>query len=163
MTISLIVAVADNGVIGHADDPLPWRQSADLRRYRAITTGHPIIMGRKTYETIGKPLPDRTNIIVSRNPAYTAEGCTITTSIEAALQVARDTGTDEAFIIGGGALFAATLSLVEKLYITEVHAQPEGDTYFRFDARDWVVTQRQDYEADEKNQYPYSFVDYVRK
>lgn len=162
MKLSLIVAVADNGVIGHVDDPLPWRQSADLKHYRAVTTGHPIIMGRKTYQTIGRPLPERTNIIVTRNHAFTAEGCVVVDSIEAALETARQTGSDEAFIIGGGTLFTATMPMVEKMYVTEIHATPEGDTFFTFTAADWRETAREDYPADEKNQYPYSFVTYER-
>jgi dihydrofolate reductase len=158
--VSFIVAVADNGVMGKQGAELPWRQSADLVRYREITMGHPIIMGRKTYESIGHPLPGRQNIIVTRNPAYRAEGCTVATSLEAALQAAND--SDEIFIIGGGMLFAAAMPLADKLYLTQIHAKPDGDVFFQYDPADWQEIEHESYPADAKNQYPYSFVTFTK-
>jgi dihydrofolate reductase len=162
MLVSIIVAVADNGVIGTKDAMLPWHQSADLTRYKAITMGHPIIMGRKTYESIGKPLPGRTNIVVTRNEDYYAAGCEIVYSLREAIELAEQIGTDEAFVIGGGIIFQEALTLADKLYVTEIHASPEGDTYFRYDPSAWVQQSRESHDADEKNQYPYSFVNLER-
>lgn len=163
MTISLLVAVAENGVIGKQGELLPWKLSSDLKRFKLLTMGHPIIMGRKTYETIGRPLPGRLNIIITRDQEFSAEGCVVVHSIDEAITKAKSEDTDEIFIIGGGVIFEETLPLADKLYLTEVHASPDGDTFFRYDKSDWQEVDRQDFAADEKNQYPYSFVTLTKK
>ncbi|HEY9661255.1 MAG TPA: dihydrofolate reductase [Allocoleopsis sp.] len=163
MIISLLVAVAENDVIGKQGELLPWKLSSDLKRFKELTMGHPIIMGRKTYETIGRPLPGRLNIIITRDTNFTAQGCTIVHSIPQALNLAKAEDTNEIFIIGGGVIFEETLPLADKLYLTEVHAQPDGDTFFRYNKDEWQELERQDFDADDKNQYPYSFVTLVKK
>lgn len=160
MTISLIVAVAENGVIGKTGVMLPWRLPADLKRFKEVTMGHPIIMGRKTYETIGRPLPGRQNIIVTRNPDYKADGCEVVSSLPEALEAAKN--SEEAFIIGGGQLFEQALPLADKLYLTLVHASPDGDVFFHYDPADWQEISNEPHEADDKNQYPYSFLTLLR-
>jgi dihydrofolate reductase len=163
MNMSLLVAVAENGVIGKQGELLPWKLSSDLKRFKTLTVGHPIIMGRKTYETIGRPLPGRLNIVVSRSPDFAPEGCTVAHSIVEAIEIAKKADPEEIFIIGGGVIFEETLPLANKLYLTEVHAEPDGDTYFRYDKQAWQEIERQDLPADEKNQYAYSFVTLIKK
>lgn len=153
--ISLIVAVAENGVIGKKGVIMPWRLPGEQARFKAITMGHPIIMGRTTYETIGRPLPGRQNIIVTHDPAYKAEGCEVVHSIEQALQIAQD--SEEIFIIGGNSIYEQTMPLATKLYFTRVHASPEGDTFFRYDSAEWTEISRERHPADDKNQYDYTF------
>lgn len=155
MQISLIVAVADNGVIGKKGTMLPWHQAADLKRYKALTIGHPIIMGRTTYESIGHPLPGRQNIVVTHKADYEAPGCTVAHSIDEALQAAR--ASDEIFINGGEAIYEQTLARASKIYLTRIHASPDGDAFFRFNSADWIETELESFPADERNQYPYSF------
>ena len=129
MIISSIVAVAENRVIG-SDNDIPWRLSTDLKYFKKKTTGHHIIMGRKSFLSIGKPLPNRTNVIVTRDPFFIASNCIVVHSIPEAIEVARSRGETEAFITGGGMIYEQTMELVDQLYITEVNAQPEGDVYF---------------------------------
>lgn len=155
MIISLIVAVAENGVIGKKGMVLPWRLPADLAHFKKVTFGKPIIMGRATYETIGRPLPGRLNIIVSRDRAYPAEGCTVVSSLEAALDAAGDAA--EVFIIGGGQIFEQALPLAEKMYLTRVHAEPEGDVFFRYNQTEWEESGVEYHRADQNNEYSYSF------
>ncbi|HZJ73905.1 MAG TPA: dihydrofolate reductase [Perlabentimonas sp.] len=126
-TISVIVAVADNNVIG-ANNQLIWRISNDLKRFKAITTGHSVIMGRKTFESIGRPLPKRHNIVVSRNKDLKIEGCTVVLSLQDALALCAQ--EDEVFVIGGGELYRQALPLASKLYLTRVHKVFDGDTFF---------------------------------
>lgn len=148
--------MARNGVIGK-NNTLPWRLPADLRYFRQLTTGHPIIMGRKNYEDIGKPLPGRTNIVVTRQRTYTAPGCIVVNSIEQALAAAGV--DDEVFVIGGADIYRQTLDSADRLYITEIGADIEGDTFFpEFDRSQWHETRRDRHEPDEINPYPYSFV-----
>jgi dihydrofolate reductase len=129
MTISLIVAVSDNGVIG-AKNQMPWHLSADLQRFKKITSGHPVIMGRKTFESIKKPLPNRTNIVISRQD-FSATGCIAAKSIEEAIAKAKKCdGKDEIFIIGGAEIYRQSVELVQRMYITRVHIKVAGDTYF---------------------------------
>jgi len=136
-----------------------WNLGTDMARFRDITKGHPIIMGRKTYDSIGRrPLPGRLNIVISRHPDFTAPDCKIVTTLEAALKTARATGTDEAFVIGGGAIYAEALPLADQIYLTRVHAAPPGDTYFRFPAAGWREISHEDHPADDQNDYPYSFI-----
>jgi len=161
MAISIVVAVAGNGVIGR-NGKLPWRLPADLRHFRSITMGKPIVMGRLTHESIGRPLPGRKNIVVTRNREYRAEGCCVIHGpgeLAAALP-----GTVEVMIIGGAGLYADMLPLANRLYMTEVHAKIEGDVCFpEFDRRQWQEAERQFHRADGENEYDYSFVRLVRK
>jgi len=138
MLISILVAVADNGVIGR-DGGLPWRISSDLKTFRRLTMGKPLIMGRRTFQSLKKPLDGRDNIVVSRNPDYSPEGTIMAADFEAAVEIGRGCaerrGVDEIAVIGGTAVFAAALPLAGRLYKTEVHGSPEGDAYFP--AVDW--------------------------
>ena len=141
MIISLVVAVADNGVIGR-DGTLPWRISSDLKTFRRLTMGKPLIMGRRTFQSLKKPLDGRDNIVVSRNPDYRPEGAIMASDFETALEIGRDCaerrGVDEIAAIGGTAVFAAALPLAGRLYKTEVHGSPAGDAYFPADDwKDW--------------------------
>ena len=153
--------MAENRVIG-INNTLPWRLPADLRHFRKLTTGHHVIMGRRNYESIGRPLPDRHNIVVTRNPNYRAPGCQVKDSIEKALQ---DIQNDpEIFIIGGAEIYRQALSMTDRMHLTLVHAEVDGDIYFpEFDTHDWKETSRTRHEADEKNPFAYSFVTYDRK
>lgn len=155
MQISLIVAAADNGVIGNQGS-IPWRQKADMQFFRQTTNGHPIIMGRSTFESFKNgPLPNRQNIVITRNTNYAAQGAVVVHSIEEALRVAHD--TDEVFIIGGGAIYEQSLPLATRLYLTRIHAEPEGDTFFTFDASQWELISSEHHPADADNQYDYTF------
>lgn len=139
--VSVIAAVAANGVIG-AGNALPWRLPEDLKHFRAATLGHPVIMGRKTFESIGRPLPGRRNIVVTRNAEYQAAGCETAASLAAAL--AACAGTDEVFVIGGAELYAAALPLAQRLYLTEIRAAFDGDARFPdFDRGAWRETARE--------------------
>ena len=155
MRMSLIVAMDEQGVIGDAGG-LPWRLSADLKHVKKTTMGKPIIMGRKTHESIGKPLPDRENIVISRNPRYRPEGCTVFKDLESALEYCSK--NDEVFIMGGSELFRMTIGVATRIYLTEVHARVQGDTWFpQFNRGEWREISREDHPADDKNEYPYSF------
>lgn len=147
MELSIIVAMAQNRAIGR-DNQLLWHISTDLRRFKAITMGHTIIMGRRTYQSIGRPLPGRRNIVVSRNPSFSAEGCTVAQSLEAALALCP--AGDEAFVIGGGQIYAQALPLAHRMYITLVHSDMEADTFFpEYDPAQWrVVAEQEDSQAD---------------
>jgi dihydrofolate reductase len=148
--------MARHGVIGK-DNTLPWRLPADLRYFRQLTTGHHIILGRRNYEDIGKPLPGRINIVVTHQKAYTAPGCIVVNSIEQALAAAST--DDEIFIIGGADIYRQTLSVADRLYITEIDADIEGDTYFpQFARNQWREVHREGHAQDAQNPYPYSFV-----
>ncbi|TAK77054.1 MAG: dihydrofolate reductase [Gammaproteobacteria bacterium] len=153
--LSAIVAMGENRVIGK-NNQLPWRLPADLRHFKAITTGHPIIMGRKTYESIGRPLPNRLNIIVTRNRAFEAPGCVVVTSMAEAVQQADG---EEAFIIGGAEVYQQAMPLVQRLYLTVVHHVFEGDAYFpALNMAEWREAAREKHEADEENAWACSFV-----
>lgn len=156
MRVSLICAVARNGVIG-TDNHLPWRLPADLRRFKQLTMGHSIIMGRKTYESIGNALPERTNIVVSRQPGYRASGCQVAPSLEQALAMAR--GEEEIFVIGGATLYAQALPLADRIHLTRIDQEFTGDTRMpAIDRLAWQETAREDHPADGANPYAYSFV-----
>lgn len=131
--VAIIAAVAENGVIG-SDGDMPWRLSTDLKRFKQITMGKPVIMGRRTFQTLGKPLPGRTNIVVTRDPSFRADGVVTAGDLPAALAAASDAagraGSDEVFVIGGGQIYAAAIDRADRLYITHVDAQPAGDTHF---------------------------------
>ena len=155
MRISLIAAMAENRVIGR-DNQLPWRLSADLKHFRKITTGKPIIMGRNTHESIGKPLPDRLNIIITRDQQYQADGCVVVHSIDAALEAAGE--VEEVMIMGGAQLYEQMIERADRLYLTLVHAEIEGDVYFPdIDWEHWHEISAENFKSDDKNEYDYSF------
>lgn len=156
MKISIVVAMSTNGVIGR-DNQLPWHLPADLQHFKKTTMGKPILMGRKTYESIGRPLPGRTNIVITRDADYAAEGCVVVYSIEAALQAAGE--QDEIMIIGGAEFYRQILPLADTIYLTRIHEDFAGDTYFpELNPAEWHEVERTDWEADEKNSHRYSFV-----
>ncbi|MDX1734942.1 MAG: dihydrofolate reductase [Halioglobus sp.] len=166
LTLAIIVAVADNGVIGRGD-ALPWHLPDDLQYFKSVTMGKPIVMGRKTFESIGRPLPGRTNIVISRDPAYRPHGATAVTSLPDALSLAEDValidGVEEALVIGGAEIYALALPLAGRLYVTEVHASVEGDVVFpQVDWGRWREVSRQRRDAVDPNPYDYSFVVYER-
>lgn len=149
MIRSFVVAVARNGVIGHTNG-LPWRLPADLAFFKRLTMGHPIIMGRKTYESIGKPLPGRLNIVVTRSPGFAAPGCTVVGTLDDAYRAAGDAA--EVFIIGGAQIYEAAFASADRIYLTEVESEITGDTYFpRFERRDWIETVLETHARDERH------------
>lgn len=163
MIISLIAALDRQRGIGK-DNQLPWRLPADLKRFRELTTGHHLIVGRKTYESIGKPLPNRTLIIVTRQPGFQAEGCLIVNSVETALALAEARGESEVFVIGGAEIYAQTLSLADRLYLTFVDAKVTADAFFpAYEAAYWVEQETIPHAADEKNPFALTFKTLVRK
>jgi dihydrofolate reductase len=157
MKISLIVAMSSNRAIG-LDGQMPWHLSADLRRFKQITMGFPIIMGRLTFEAIARPLPGRTNIIVSRNPAFMADGCSVVDSVEAAINHACRLA-DEVFVIGGSTLYEATLPIADTLYVTQINQDFAGDTFFPdFDRSQWTEINRDNVTDDPSVNFSYSFL-----
>lgn len=160
--ISFLVAMDQNRVIGK-DNKLPWHLPADLKYFKELTMGHPIIMGRKTYESIGKPLPGRENIVITRKKDYIAEGCTIIHSI-AEIKELKEKRNDELFVIGGAEIFEQTFSIADRLYITTIEETFEGDTYFPdFNEADWVIVSEEKGVQDERNVYEHYFFVYERK
>jgi dihydrofolate reductase len=163
MRKSIIVAKATNHVIG-IHNQLPWYLPGDLQHFKCITMGHHVIMGRKTFESIRKPLPGRKLIVVTRNPHYQVSGYLTAKDIPHALSIAQDTGETEVFIAGGAAIYRATLALVDKIYLTEVRALPDGDTSFPvLNTNEWVEIIRTHHPTDEKHLYAFDFVELVRK
>lgn len=167
MKLSMIVAVAENGVIGR-NNALPWYLPNDLKYFKQTTMGKPVIMGRKTYESIGKPLPGRTNIVITRQADYQPEGVKVVNSVEAARELAESVclidGQDEAMIMGGAEIYALALPHTDRLYLTEVHADVEGDAFFpEYDKSLWQEVAREDFAAEGPNPYNYSFVVYEAK
>ncbi len=159
--LSLIVAMDQNRLIG-ADNDLPWRMPADLAFFKRTTLGKPVVMGRKTFDSIGRPLPQRRNIVVSRDPAFEAEGCEVADSIDAAMALCAE--EPEVMLIGGASLYCQTIARADCLYITRIHHEFSGDTWFpEFDESAWRVENREDYDADQRNPYPYSFIKFVRE
>ena len=168
MLISLIVAHSSNRVIG-IDGQLPWHIPDDLKYFKAITIGKPIIMGRKTFDSIGKPLPGRLNIIITKNIDLTIEECVVVNNLEAAITEAKnyfktqDTEQEEIFIIGGAQIFKQSMEFVNKIYITEVHAEYAGDVFFdELSDNDWIEVGR-DLHDSQNDKIPFSFVTYNRK
>jgi dihydrofolate reductase len=158
LKLSIIVAVAQNQVIGH-NNQLIWHLPEDLKMFKRLTTGHPIIMGRKTFESIGKPLPNRTSIIITTNTDFSVEGCITVHSLAEAIAEAKKIEHTEAFIIGGAEIYRLALPFADKIYLTEVHHCFEGDTFFPEINHDyWTEISRIDHKIDEKHQYNYSFV-----
>lgn len=163
MIISTIVATAKNRVIGK-DNQIPWYLPADLKYFKKTTLNHHIIMGRNCYHSIGRPLPKRTNVIITRNPFFVASGCLVAHSIDEALELARANGEKEAFIIGGGQIYEQSAGLWDKVYLTEVDLEAEGDVFFpelNFD--DWNEVFCEAHEKDEKNKFDYTFKVFERK
>jgi len=145
--ISLVVAVAENGVIG-ADNGLPWRLKGDMRHFKAVTMGKPVIMGRKTFQSIGKPLPGRTNIVLTRKEDFVPDGVILVGSLDEALDAARQTGASEVCVIGGGDIYAQALPRADRLHLTRVHMKARGDTYFpEIDPADWHEVSREHHAA----------------
>lgn len=157
MIISLLVAMDEKRGIGK-DGKLPWRMSADLKRFRELTMGHHLIVGRKTFESIGKALPGRRTIVVTRNPELQPEGCMVAASLEAAVETARMNEETEAFVIGGADIYAQALDLADRVYLTEVHAEVDADTFFpEFDRSAWTEKECSYQPADEKNHHACTF------
>ncbi|WP_375632965.1 MULTISPECIES: dihydrofolate reductase [unclassified Bartonella] len=169
MTISicLIAAVAENGVIGR-EGAMPWHLSTDLQRFKALTLRKPIIMGRKTWDSIGRPLPERTNIVITRDCTFCAEGAVVAHSLSQACSLATNVASqndvEEIFIIGGGEIFQQGLHMADKIFLTEVLASIEGDSFFPvFDKEKWTIVQTQDIPKGDKDSHPTRFVVYERK
>ncbi|NIR60917.1 MAG: type 3 dihydrofolate reductase [Gammaproteobacteria bacterium] len=159
--ISLIVAMDRNDVIGRGN-ALPWHLPADLRHFRRLTLGKPVIMGRRTHESLGRPLPERTNIVISRDPGFRAPGCLVARALPEALDAAG--AVPEVMVIGGAEVFEAALPRAARIYLTRVHAEVAGDARFpRLDPAAWREIEREDHPADERNPYPYSFVTLERR
>ena len=167
MRLALIVAAAENDVIGR-DNKLPWHLPEDLGYFKRVTMGKPIVMGRKTFESIGRPLPGRSNLVIRRNPDWQAEGVRTLPTVEAALALAREIalidGAEELMVIGGAEIYAAALPLADRIYLTRVHAEVAGDAHLpEIDWAEWRELARERHSAGESNPYDYSFVIYARK
>jgi dihydrofolate reductase len=166
IAIVLVAAVADNGVIGR-DNAMPWRLSSDLQRFKALTMGKPVLMGRKTYLSIGKPLPGRTNIVLSRDAGFAAPGLLVAGRLDAALSAARGDarrrGVDEITVIGGTEIYAQCLPLADRLEITHVHMRPEGDSHFPpIDGTRWREIARSEHPAGARDEASFAYATYVR-
>ncbi len=160
MKLSLIVAMAANRTIG-INNQMPWHLSADLKKFKKITMGQPIIMGRKTFESIGRPLPGRKNIIISHNPDYQQQGCLVFNDLDSALQSCAE--SNEVFVIGGATLYAATLVRADRLYITEIQQTFDGDTWFpEIEQEQWQEVAREDINDDNSVDFNYSFIVYEK-
>ena len=162
MKLALIWAMSRNRVIGR-NNALPWHLSEDLRYFKRVTMGKPIIMGRKTWESIGRPLPGRTNIVITRDQNFQAAGVRVVHSLDDALRLAEHVGViegaEEVIVIGGAEIYALALPKAERLYLTQVHAEVEGDAWFpEFDLSQWQELAREDFKAEGPNPYPYSFI-----
>lgn len=163
MIISFIVAAARNRVIGR-DNRMIWKLSDDMKRFRRLTTGHHVLMGRKTFESLGRPLKNRTNIIVTRQEDYKAEGAEVFHSVDAAMAFARENGEEELFIIGGGEIYTMLLPAADRIYLTRVLADPEGDAYFpEIDGAQWRVILEEAHLADDRNDHDFVFIDMERR
>ncbi|PKH50301.1 diacylglycerol kinase [Tenacibaculum sp. Bg11-29] len=161
--ITIIAAIANNKALGK-DNDLIWHLPADLKRFKKVTSGHHILMGRNTFESIGKPLPNRTSVIITRNNDYFKDGCLVANSIEEAIELSKEDAA--VFIIGGAQIYKQALEreLVDRLDITIVHHDFEADVFFpEIDMNVWKEASRENFKTDEKNKYDYSFVSYIRK
>jgi dihydrofolate reductase len=163
--VSLVVAVAANGVIGR-DNRMPWHLPEDLAYFKRLTLGHPVVMGRKTYEsilvTLGKPLPGRTNIVVTRQPGFSAPGCTVAASVDAALAAARD--ADEVFVIGGAEIYRLALQRADRVYLTRIDAAFAGDIRFpALDPAEWREASREDHPPAGERAFGFAFLRYERR
>ena len=157
MTISLVVAASENNAIGK-NNQLIWHLPNDLKFFKNTTWGFPVIMGRKSFESVNKPLPGRTNIVITTNPDWKVETVIVVKNLKDAIQKAAETNSKQIFIIGGGEIYKQSMDIADNIYITRVHADLEGDTFFpEIDKSKWKLTSNQDFEADEKHAYSYSF------
>ena len=163
MIISLIVAMDEKRGIGKAGK-LPWRLSSDLKNFRELTMGHHMIVGRKTFDSIGKPLPGRQMIVVSRDRGFKPEGCLVAGSVQDALNIANERGETELFVIGGAEIYSQTLQAADRLYLTQVHAEVDADTFFpELNFEEWSPADSSFQLADEKNEYAFTFTVLIRK
>lgn len=164
MRVAFYVAIADNGVIGHQGG-LPWRLSSDLKRFKAETMGKPLVMGRKTWESLPRrPLPGRLNIVVTRGSSYGAEGARLAGSIDEALRIAETAGADEVAVIGGGDIFRLLFDRADRLNVTHVLGEVPGDTFFpRISPDEWDVIESTDYPAGERDSHPTRYIIYERR
>ncbi len=157
MIISAIVAAARNLAIGH-ENQIPWHLPADMKYFKKVTAGHHVIMGRKSFQSIGKPLPNRTNVVITRDLFFLATGCTVVHSIEEALALAEENGETEAFVIGGGEIYRKSWEYLDRLYLTEVDTEPVADVFFpKIDETEWRELSREAHQADDKNEFGYVF------
>jgi dihydrofolate reductase len=162
MSISMILAVANNGVIGN-NNTLVWKQKKDMQLFKSLTSGNAIIMGRKTFDSIKKPLPNRTNIVITRNINFEADGVLVFNNLNMAIQKAKETNK-EIFIIGGADIYTQSIPLVDKIYLTKIDASPEGDAYFNFDLLEkFNKTSTISLKKDEENEFDYSFEEYIKR
>ncbi|MBN8430112.1 type 3 dihydrofolate reductase [Microbulbifer salipaludis] len=159
--LAMIVAMARNRAIGR-ENTLPWRISGDLQFFKRTTLGKPVVMGRKTFESIGRPLPGRQNIVITRNPHWRAEGVTVVASLESALEEAARGAVDEVMVIGGAEIYRQAMPLADRLYVTEVDAEVEGDAFFPALDERWREVSRDCYPASERDEYNYCLVQYDR-
>jgi dihydrofolate reductase len=161
MIISVIAALDDLGGIG-CDGRIPWRLSSDLKRFKSLTIGHYLIMGRKTFEAIGKPLPGRVSVVITHSTNYCPQGVMIVHSVRDALNIAEQNGEKEVFIIGGAEIYAQSIQLADRLYLTHVHTNSNSDVFFPPLINSWTITSSEEVPADEKNEYPATFRIYSR-
>ena len=159
MTISLIVAASSNNIIG-SDGDLPWHLPDDLKNFKRLTIGKPIIMGRKTHESIGCPLPDRRNIVLTRDAGYVADGCDVVASVEEAINLVAD--ANEAMVVGGGEVYAAFLPMAQRIYMTRVHADVDGDTEFPVLADAWRLVSTESHPADARHVHAFDIMVFER-
>jgi dihydrofolate reductase len=163
MRLSIIAALSSNNVIGR-DNRVPWCIRTDLKRFKALTMGHHLIMGRKTYESVGKPLPGRVNVVITRRDDFHADGVTVVHSLDEAIRIAEQANDAEPFIAGGAEIYAQALHRADRMYLTRVHAEVEGDTLFPDfdDVSEWHLTDAEHFDANEKDEFPFSFLTYDR-
>ena len=162
MIVSLICAIAQNGVIG-GNNAMLWRLPKDLKSFVSLTIGHTVIMGRKTYQAIKRPLPNRVNVVITRQQDFHQEGCVVVHSLEEAIAYAQDQGETEALVIGGAQIYREALKVSQKMYLTHIEGTFEGDTYFpQWNAEEWREVQREVHEIDEKHAYRFSICTYER-
>lgn len=163
MTLSLIVAATENGVIGK-DGKMPWRLPAESAYFRNTTLGHPVITGRKNYEAMGRPLPDRLNVVITRRADYQVpEGVMVVHSLEDALNVEEVKTAEEVFIIGGAQIYDEAMPQADKLYLTTIHTTMDGDTYFRYNPDEWRLEWSEDHAVDAENKFAFTLMRLVRK
>lgn len=163
MRVSILVAVAENGVIGR-NGKLPWHLGDDLKQFKRLTMGHTIVMGRKTWDEIGRALPGRSSVVISRQVGFYAEGAQVVGSWNDALPIAEAAGDGEVFVIGGAEIYRLTMPRVDRLYLTRVHAQVEGDAYLPdLAANNWRLLETLPHAADKENDFPFSFEIYERE
>jgi dihydrofolate reductase len=162
MRVSLIAALARNRVIGR-DNRLPWRLPADLRRFKQLTMGHTLLVGRKTFESIGRPLPGRTMLVASRKPGYAPEGVRVVRSVQEALDAARERGETELFVAGGAEIYHQTLPVADRLHFTRIEEDVPGDAYFpEYDETQWRLVEREDFAPSQEVPFAWSFEVYDR-